>query len=276
MKIFKKRKKIILIWDYDAPIGQINATVPYNFNNNNFSKEKSNVTYALSKMNEYSVKSCFAITGFSAEVGPPPFNFPEFINEISKKGHEIASHNWKHEWVPLFTENQIRKSFARSKSALESSIEYRQDVVGFVPPHNKPATWIKRGAFSFGDRGLWPLFKMGDLGNVFNVLIDLNYKWMRISHNPIKYKIGMVKRSMTGKVYNYKGLLILENHYIGFDKKVQDYILKSNDEYFIISAHPAMLSFEEFKSESSIHFEKFLEIFAMNPEFEFIRPIDLI
>ena len=56
MKIFNKTKKIILIWDYDAPIGQINATLPYNFDNNTFNKEKSNVTYALSKLDEYSVK----------------------------------------------------------------------------------------------------------------------------------------------------------------------------------------------------------------------------
>ena len=275
-KIFNKTKKIILIWDYDAPIGQINATFPYNFNNINFNKEKSNVTYALSKMDEYSVKSCFAITGFSAEVGSLPFNFPDFINEISKKGHEIASHSWKHEWVPLFTENQIRKSFARSKSALESSIEYRQDVVGFVPPHNVPRTWIRRGAYSLGDRGLWPFFKMGNLENVFNLLINLNYKWIRISHNPIKYKLGLVQRSLTGKIYKYKGLLILENHYTGFDKYVQDYILNSNNEHFIISAHPAQLNRKEIKIENRLNFEKFLEVFANNPEFEFIRPMDLI
>ena len=59
MKIFNKTKKIILIWDYDAPIGQINATFPYNFDYNTFNKEKSNVEYALNKMDEYSIKkSC--------------------------------------------------------------------------------------------------------------------------------------------------------------------------------------------------------------------------
>ena len=63
----------------------------------------------------------------------------------------------------------MSKSLKRSKSILEAAIEYRQDVVGFVPPHNKPETWIKRGAFSFGDRGLWPFFKMGNLENVFNL-----------------------------------------------------------------------------------------------------------
>ena len=35
----------------------------------------------------------------------------------------------------------------------------------------------------------------------------------------------------------------------GFDKKVCDHIMNSNDEYFIISAHPSMLSFEEYKLE---------------------------
>ncbi len=276
MKIFNKTKKIILIWDYDAPIGQINATFPYNFDYNTLNKEKSNVEYALSKMEEYSIKSCFAITGFSAEQGSLPFNFPDFIDHISKKGHEIASHNWKHEWIPFFTEKQNRKSFERSKLALERSIKHRQEVIGFCPPHSKPSTWIRKGAFSLGDRALWPFFKMANLENVLKLLNELNYKWIRISLNSIKYKTGFKNKNLTGKVYKYKNMLILENFYTGFDNIVQEYILHSTNEYYIITAHPAMLSKDKNKMESSMYFEDFLNKFANNSEYEFISPMDLI
>lgn len=266
------KKKIVLIWDFDGPIGQVNATLPYKFSHDVMIEELVQVRYALKKLKEFNVKSCFAITGFSAERGMEPFNFPALINDIQEHGHEIASHSWKHEWTPLFSEKQIRLSFQRSKVALEQ----RQNVIGFVPPHNKPATWVRRGAYSLEDRGLWPLFKMGDLDNVFNLLRSTGYKWMRIAHNPLKYKLGISKRSNTGRIYTYRGLLILENHYTGFDKKVCDIIESSDNEHYIISAHPAMLAKDESKKESSIHFEAFLEQFSNRMDIEFVKPIDLI
>jgi len=276
MKTFKMPKKIIITWDFDGPIGQINATYPYNFRYEDFELEMPMAEYALEKLAEYNLKTCFAITGFSAEKGVLPFNFPDFIAKIQEAGHEIASHNWKHEWVPLFKEDQIEKSFKRSKSALENAINGKQEVVGFVPPHNKPATWVRRGAYSLEDRGLWPFFEMGDLENVYLTLKKSGYKWMRIAHNPIKYKFGLGSRSKTGKVYAHNGLLILENHYTGFDKFVRDIIEESSEEYFIISAHPAMLAKEEKKKESKIHFEEFLKTFGNNPDYQFVRPMDLL
>lgn len=270
------KKKIILIWDYDSPIGQINSSLPYNFNYKSFDIEKSNVKLILKKLEEYEIKSCFAITGFSAEIGSLPFNFPDFINQISQMGHEIASHSWKHEWMPFLNKNQVNKSLNKSKNALEAAIKERQRVVGFVPPHNRPATWIKRGAFSIGDKALWPFYKMGNIDNIFDILMSLKYKWVRISHFPLKYKLGFVNKPMAGKVYNYKDLLILENHYTGFDKKIRNYILNSNDNYFIISAHPLMLNMEKNKSESCNNFEDFLDIFANDSNFDFITPMELL
>ena len=162
-------KKIILIWDFDGPIGQINSSYPYNFNFENIDKELENVKWLLQFLAEKKVKCCFAITGFSAEKGPYPFCFPAFIKEIADQGHEIASHSWKHEWTPIFKENQIDKSLKRSKEALEKATDKENSVIGFVPPHNRPMTWVRRGAFSLGDRGIWPFFKLGDNQNLIKL-----------------------------------------------------------------------------------------------------------
>jgi peptidoglycan/xylan/chitin deacetylase (PgdA/CDA1 family) len=129
------KKKVILIWDLDGAIGQINSTFPYNYNVKQLVRELDNVRYALDILDTFKVKSTFAITGFSAEEGVSPYTFPDLIEEIKKRGHEVASHSWRHEWIPVFTSQQIFKSAERSKRVLESIVGIGS-VNGFVPPHN--------------------------------------------------------------------------------------------------------------------------------------------
>ncbi len=168
MKTFKK--KIIITWDFDGPIGLINASYPYNFHFSNLEREINNAKAILDILDKYQVKTCFAITGFSAEEGKYPYTFPELVHEIYKRGHEIASHSWRHEWSSIFQYNQIDKSLKRSKLALENALQQQQKVVGFVPPHNRPMTWLKRGAFSWGDRGIYPFFKAADNESIIKLL----------------------------------------------------------------------------------------------------------
>ena len=56
-----------IIWDYDGPIGRINASLPYNYNENNLYQEIENVGKILDIAKEHGLKMIFAITGFSAE-----------------------------------------------------------------------------------------------------------------------------------------------------------------------------------------------------------------
>src|SRR5690606_331231 len=117
-----KMKKILLIWDFDGAIGQINSSMPYNFNFQNLNVEIENVKEILKILDQYNIKCCFAITGFSAEDGIFPYTFPNLIKEIHSRGHEIASHSWRHEWSSIFSEKQIDKSLKRSKFILENCI----------------------------------------------------------------------------------------------------------------------------------------------------------
>ena len=270
------KKKIILIWDFDGPIGQVNSTYPYNFNFSNFEIEINNVKNLLKILDDYKIKCCFAITGFSAEKGVFPYTFPNLIKEIQNKGHEIASHSWRHEWLPLFKVNQIDKSLKRSKLALERAIDNQQEVVGFVPPHNRPMSWIQRGAFSLGDLGLFPFFKLGNNQSVISLLKQNDYRWIRVSYKNILTKLLFLKRNMTGKIFKYKNVLILENHYTGFDNKVIEHILNSNFETYTISAHPLMLSFQN-KNESKENLLIFLnKLTNANQEIEFVIPSSLL
>lgn len=267
-------KKIILIWDFDGPIGQINSSYPYNFNFKNFQTEIDNVKRALDLLQQYNVTCCFAITGFSAEKGIFPYTFPDLIKEISDRGHEIASHSWRHEWSSIFQKKQIEKSLIRSKMILEKTIN-QVTVFGFIPPHNRPMTWLRKGAFSIGDRGVFPLFKMADNQSLISLLKKTNYKWIRISHSNIFHKLKLVKKNITGKVYKHKGILVLENHYTGFDKKVVKHILNTNYKTYTISAHPLMLSFED-KNESFENFKFFLSSLTSKEDISFVTPSELL
>ena len=269
-------KKIILIWDFDGPIGQINSSYPYNFNFENIDKELENVKWLLPFLAEKKIKCCFAITGFSAEKGPYPFCFPAFIKEIADQGHEIASHSWKHEWTPIFKENQIDKSLKRSKDVLEKATANENSVIGFVPPHNRPMTWIRRGAFSLGDRGIWPFFKLGDNQNLIKLLKDNNYKWVRVSYKSIFMKFGLQSKNVTGRVIKRNGITIFENHYTGFDESVINHILTSNHETYTISAHPFMFSLEN-KKESKKNFINFIDqLKQANQSISFAVPSEFV
>lgn len=270
------KKKILLTWDLDGFIGVVNSTMPYDFNFDYITRELEWVNRALDLLQQHQIKTTFAITGFSAEKGLYPYSFPELIKKIADHGHEVASHSWRHEWVPVFRKKQIDKSLARSKKILEGAIGQNYSLSGFVPPHNKPATWIRRGAYSLEDFGLFPFFKMGDVDSLLNLLKKNGYKWARIAHNPFINRLKKKEFTRKQRVYNYKGMVILENHYTGFDERIIRYIEETEQPYFTISAHPAMLDLKGGRPESWEKFEKFINHFANRDDIKFVRPMDIL
>ena len=88
--------KLIIIWDYDSALGQINSTMPYNFDFKHIYEEIENVEYILQNAKEKNIKMTFACLGFAAEESVYPFGNAAQIKKISGEGHEIASHSWRH------------------------------------------------------------------------------------------------------------------------------------------------------------------------------------
>ena len=125
-----------------------------------------NVDYILGVGKTNQLKMVFACLGFAAEKVPYPFCISEQIKKIHTLGHEIASHSWRHEWFPYLEKDQIRRSLERSKFALETCLDLPGAVQGFVPPFNRPMTWLQKSAFSLGDRALFPFFPGADLGSL--------------------------------------------------------------------------------------------------------------
>ena len=260
--IYKKNNNLIpdlyLMWDFDAAIGQINSSYPYNYHEELIYQEIKNVEKILELSAFHDIKMIFAITGFSAEKGLFPFHFRDLIRKIYSEGHEVASHSWRHEWIPFLEMDQLEKSLKRSKSILEDCIGEKDTVTGFVPPFSRPMSWLRRGAFSFGDKALGPNFKCNDIQKIIPIVKKLGYNWMRVTYRTIFEKINKVDkpRSLKRDWYIEQGLMCVPNNCVGFDDRAIKTINLGieNHRDIIISGHPSGLSrngienIENFKS----------------------------
>lgn len=60
---------LLIIWDYDTALGQINSTMPYNFSYKPIYEEIENVEYILEQAGHFGIGMTFACVGFVAEEG---------------------------------------------------------------------------------------------------------------------------------------------------------------------------------------------------------------
>jgi len=80
----------------------------------------------LDLFSKYNVKSTFFVVGYIAE------KFPNLINEIQEKGHEIASHSYSHLDLRKATQNEVQKDLLKSFKIIENVTG--EKVMGFRAP----------------------------------------------------------------------------------------------------------------------------------------------
>lgn len=83
-------------------------------------------TQLLNLLDKYNTKATFFVLGYISK------NFPELVQEIDYRGHEIASHGMSHTLVYKLTKDEFRKEARESKEMLESLI--KKQVYGFRAP----------------------------------------------------------------------------------------------------------------------------------------------
>ena len=112
------------------------------------SRVEKNIGRVLGILDEYGVKGTFFVLGWEAE------RRPRMIEEIAARGHEIASHGYRHRLVYSMTPAECRDDIARSKAWLES-------ITG------APILGFRAASYSIVARSTWCL----------DVLIDLGFKY---------------------------------------------------------------------------------------------------
>ena len=126
-----------------------------------------NTEKLLDTLDKYNTKATFFILGWIAE------KIPNLISQISRRGHEIASHGYNHDLIYNLTETEFIMDIRRSKNILEDIIG--KEVIGYRAP-----------SFSITDRALNILMEEGFKydSSYFPILIHDNYGKL----NSIKYK----------------------------------------------------------------------------------------
>ena len=256
---------VLLLWDYDTAIGQINATYPYNFHQEPILQEIDNVETILKLGANFSISMTFACVGFAAEPGHYPYHVPEQIKRIYEAGHEVASHSWRHEWFPFLEEEQIRRSLVRSKQTIENCIGVPGSVKGFVPPFNRPMSWYRKGAVSLGDRAFGPGHPGANIGTLLKIVREAGYTWCRLTYSSLWSRV--VKKFRKPQVGLKKwqtayGIVIVPHHYCGFDEpalKLVD-LAAEQEKAVVITGHPSGLS--RMKEENLSHLRILLQRIA--------------
>lgn len=84
----------------------------------------------LALFDRVGIKATFVINGRSVE------RFPEMALEVQRRGHEMASENYIHEYPVMFDEKAERESIQKTVAAFERVLKQRP--LGYISPGHRP------------------------------------------------------------------------------------------------------------------------------------------
>jgi hypothetical protein len=176
---------LLLFWDYDTQWGGDRSRTPGG------AKEWGRLEFQeadrlLELHAEYGVPACFAVVGSAALPGEHPYHDPAQIRRIHEAGHEVASHSFRHDWIPGLSPGELRESLTSSKKALEDCIGAQ--VVSFVPPYNQPYDYPGRMAFSISERREAGRVRT-DLAGLCEGLRDTGYQFCRVTYRTLGERV---------------------------------------------------------------------------------------
>ena len=143
------KAKLLFFWDYDTQWGADRSRRPGGPKDWGY-LEFENTERLLDLHAQYEIPACFAVVGAAALPGQRPYHDPAQIRRIYAAGHEVASHSFKHEWLPGLTHLELSETLRASKDALEQCIS--APVNTFVPPFNQPFAYPQKLAPAFSER----------------------------------------------------------------------------------------------------------------------------
>lgn len=253
--------KLLLFWDYDTQWGadrSRSAGGPKDWGRLEF----ANTERLLDLHAKYDVKSCFAVVGAAALPGERPYHDPAQIKRIHSAGHEIASHSFRHEWLPALKRQALKETLKDSKDALEQCVG--NEVISFVPPFNQPFDYAAGWSFSLSER---KAVKSGrtDLSSLCEMLQECGYRFCRVCYRPmIQRLVERLKHRrsiLPVQPEVIKGITCLRlNTRAGFDEATKAAVCRSAVQggWVVVYGHPHALSSQHAQSEH--FFVPFLEL----------------
>jgi hypothetical protein len=180
-----RRGQLLVFWDYDTQWGadrSRSGSGPQQWGHLEFSCTDR----LLQLHHDFQVPACFAVVGAAALRGTRPYHDPDQIRRISEAGHEVASHSFRHEWLPGLRTPELRETLARSKQALEDCIG--QEVITFVPPYNQPFHYLAKGSISLSETWKGGVWHVG-VPRLCAELRSQGYEFCRLSYRPFRTRL---------------------------------------------------------------------------------------
>lgn len=175
--------RLLLFWDYDTQWGtEADRRRGLRAHPADGRLEFACTDRLLELHDRFGIQACFAVVGAAALPGSRPYHDPDQIRRIHEAGHEVASHGFKHEWVPALAGEALRQILAESKATLEECIQ--APVTAFVPPYNQPFDHAPGLSFSCAERRAVPRDRT-DLGLLCRALGETGYRFCRVAYRPL-------------------------------------------------------------------------------------------
>lgn len=181
----KTNASLLMFWDYDTQWGGDRSRTPGGPKDWGH-LEFGNTDRLLELHAEYGVPATFAVVGAAALPGERPYHDPAQVRRIHASGHEVASHSFRHEWLPGLDHAGLVETLRASKDALEQCIG--APVNSFVPPYNQPFDYPEGMAISIAERREAGRHRTG-LGDLCAALKETGYAFCRVSYRTVAEKI---------------------------------------------------------------------------------------
>lgn len=177
--------RLLFFWDYDTEWGAERSRAghgPASWGPLEFPHTEE----LLELHARYSVPACFAVVGAAALPGRRPRHDPAQIRRIRAAGHEVASHGFRHEWLPALGARELLTVLQASRDALEQCLG--EPVTTFVPPYNQPFDCLRRGSVSLSER-----IEAGrcrtDLAGLCAALNETGFRFCRVAYRPVVQRV---------------------------------------------------------------------------------------
>jgi hypothetical protein len=172
--------RCVIFWDYDTQWGVDRSRLGAQSSGLGM-REFECTERILELLAEYRVRACFAVVGAAALPGRRPYHDPAQVRRIHDLGHEVASHSFRHDWLPALDPEGLRQTLRQSRDALEQCIS--APVVTFVPPWNQPRDYPARLAISLSERREAVVHRV-DLPHLCEALSEVGYRLCRVAYQP--------------------------------------------------------------------------------------------
>jgi peptidoglycan/xylan/chitin deacetylase (PgdA/CDA1 family) len=232
---------VMVFWDYDTQWGADRSRNPVGKPDWG-ALEFPNTDALLELHARYDIPACFAVVGAAALPGTRPYHDPDQIRRIHDAGNEVASHSFRHEWLPALDSAALDETLRHSKDALEQCIG--AEVVSFVPPFNQPFDYPQKLSVSLSERRSVRHART-DVGRLCASLGDAGYKFCRLAYRPLSERVVAMVRGRwprrPGALEDIGGVACLRlNLPVGFTPEVQQILERHLDRggLWTLNGHP--------------------------------------